>query len=91
MSTEYKLWLHDDFNWDYAGFGGKETIDKQVREIAPHAERIANFYKWLIYDIGKTWPPDFQGKVLCDDMLYTADGGVQTLPSAVLPDKMIDD
>jgi hypothetical protein len=72
MSVCYKLWLFDEFDWEYVG-SLKHNVETEVLSIQPDAKCLASFDNWLVYDIDKAMPESFIGKVKCDKMLYTSD------------------
>jgi len=55
MGIYYKLWLRDDFDWDYKGYS-KDQLRKDIVKQWPISEIVADFNNWLIVDIGKTLP-----------------------------------
>lgn len=69
MSNEYRLVLLDEFDWAYAGFD-LNALDEQVKKVCPDAVRETHIPYMVVYDISKTDPERFLGKVTCDHMYY---------------------
>jgi len=73
MGICYKLYLYDDFDWNYVGFN-RGDVANQVKAICPHAELIADTSTLMIFAVEKTPPWEFLGKqITCDAMMYTSD------------------
>lgn len=52
MGVHYKIWIHEDHDWQR----NKDKVKKDILVNIPHAIIVAHFYKWIIVDIGKTLP-----------------------------------
>ena len=72
MSTCYTVWLMDEFDWEYSNYT-KAQMKKDILEMVPHAEFEADFNKWLIVDIDKTYPAHIFQDLNYDQMLVTDD------------------
>lgn len=73
MGVCYKAWFNDGFDWSYGNFT-KEDFKKQVISLSPHAELLAEFDNWIIFDIDKQYPFDgLFDSVTCDVVLISKD------------------
>ena len=55
MSTNYRLLLLDDFDWDYVGNTKKDTISTIISK---NLEIEASLYCLIILNVGKAYYPD---------------------------------
>ncbi len=72
MSACYTVWLMSEFNWDYGNYS-KDELKKDILKRVPHAVFEADFYRWLIINIGKTYPEGVFDELSFDSILITDD------------------
>ncbi|VAW38869.1 hypothetical protein MNBD_GAMMA01-1291 [hydrothermal vent metagenome] len=79
MGVCYKIWLRDNFNWNYKNYS-KDKLKNEVLKIVDHAEFLGDFDTWLIVDIGKTLPYPEKFKSLVYDDILVSDDNSTSLP-----------
>lgn len=77
MGTHYRLFIFDEFDWEYVNFDRSQVIE-QVIEIKPDAEVEASLKDLIIFNIGKT-PPVMFSSITADKICYTTDTNKLTL------------
>lgn len=82
MGICYTVLLLDEFNWEYIGFDRHDVI-KQVHNVIPHAELIADAHKVIVFDIDKACPESLIGKITCDVIMAFSD--VDIIPVLIWP------
>ncbi len=82
MSVCYTVWITEGFNWEHMYYS-KDELKKDILERVPHAVFEADFYRWLIINIGKTYPEGVFDDLSYDSILVTDDH------SKITPEKLI--
>mgnify|MGYP001603564172 CR=1 FL=1 len=72
MGICYRVFLMDEFNWEYGGFNRVQVVN-EVQAVIPWAVLEADIPHLLIFNIEKTWPWDLVGKVTCDKIMAMRD------------------
>ena len=81
MGICYTVWLTEEFDWQHKNYS-KDELKKDILERVPHATFEADFYRWLIINIGKTYPEGVLDDLSFDSMLVTDDC------SELIPEKL---
>lgn len=73
MGTSYKVFIYDEFNWQYQNSSKKKIID-QIKINIINAEIIADFDQWIVVDIGKKLPAYVIDKIIYDKIYFQRNG-----------------
>ena len=71
MGICYRIFLFDEFDWEYAGFERKKVLE-EVKIVYPHAVLEADIPHLMIFNIEKSWPGDLVGKVTADRIMMSS-------------------
>jgi hypothetical protein len=72
MGVCYTIFFVDEFDWDYKNFS-KSQAEEEFLKVLPYAEKIADFYRFLVFDINKIWPDDVKDVIRSDAVYYVND------------------